>query len=108
MAGDEELASVFRVGQKLRQEWIQNPTPELKDKIKLDGDVHLQNVKRFFNKIVEKSHPLRDAVKAVVFGVIYGKGAKTLGNDTKKAEIDELRAKINKLYTEKRELEAQL
>ena len=40
--------------------------------------------------------------------MIYGKGAKTLGNDTKKAEIDELRKKQNGLYKEKRALEALL
>ncbi len=40
----------------------------LASRIKKEGDVHIQNVKRFFGKWVEKSDPLRDAVKAVVFG----------------------------------------
>jgi hypothetical protein len=104
---DLALADVFRKGQELRQQWIKNPTPENKEAIKKDGDVHILNVKRFFKKIVDKSHPLRDAVKAVVFGVIYGKGPKTLGDDTKKTSIGELRGKLNKLYTELRDLEAQ-
>lgn len=39
-------------------------TVEMKKK----GDIHIQSVFRFFNKWVEKSHPLRDAVKKVVFG----------------------------------------
>lgn len=108
VSGDRGLAEMFRMGQRLRQAWIQNPCEETKTAIKKDGDVHILNVKRFFNKVVDKSHPLRDAVKAVVFGVIYGKGAKTLGNDTKKAEVDDLRKKQNGLYKEKRELEAQL
>ena len=34
--------------------------------------------------------------------MIYGKGAKTLGDDTKKAEIDELRKKQNELYAKLR------
>ena len=80
-------------------------TDDIAIRIRKDGDLHIANVKRFFNKIVDKSHPLRDAVKAVVFGVIYGKGARTLGNDTKKAEIDELRKRQNALYKEKRALE---
>lgn len=36
--------------------------------LKTKGDIHLQNVFRFFGKWVEKSHPLRDSVKSVVFG----------------------------------------
>jgi len=73
----------------------------LTDRIKKEGDVHIQNVKRFFGKWVEKSDPLRDAVKAVVFGVIYGKGAETLGNDTKKAELDVLKAKMGEAHKAK-------
>lgn len=36
--------------------------------LKTKGDVHIQNCHRFFGKWVEKTDPLRDAVKAVVFG----------------------------------------
>jgi hypothetical protein len=43
---------------------------------------------------------LRDAVKAVVFGVLYGKGAETLGIDTKKGDMDSLKGKISALYDE--------
>lgn len=107
-AGDKALCNAFRMGQKLRQEWIVKPSPELKDRIKTEGDLHLLNVKRFWGKIVDKSHPLRDAVKAVIFGVIYGKGAKTLGDDMKKTEVDAMRAQLGILYKEKRELEKAL
>ncbi len=41
---------------------------EVLEDLKKRGDVHIQNVHRFFGKWVEKSDPLRDAVKAVVFG----------------------------------------
>jgi len=98
VSGDKLLAAVFAIGQKLRQRWIKSPTPEMAAEIKRDGDFHLLNVKRFFNKIVDKSSPLRDAVKKVIFGVIYLKGARTLGHDTKEAEIKELRAKLNGMY----------
>jgi DNA polymerase I-like protein with 3'-5' exonuclease and polymerase domains len=47
-------------------------------KLAKDGDFHLQNVYRVFKKWVDKSHPLRDAVKAIVFGLIYGKGIRSL------------------------------
>jgi hypothetical protein len=36
--------------------------------MKKEGDIHLQNCFRFFKKWVEKSDPLRDAVKKVIFG----------------------------------------
>jgi len=102
------LASVFKVGQALRKEYVANPSEELKKKIKTEGDVHLLNVKRIFNKIVDKSHPLRHAIKAVVFGLLYGKSAKSLGEDTKQNEIEEIREKLSELYNEKLELQLAL
>jgi hypothetical protein len=38
------------------------------NELKHRGDLHIQNVFRFFGKWVEKSDPLRDTVKAVIFG----------------------------------------
>ena len=80
-------------------------TDDLKAKLKTEGDIHILNVKRLFNKIVEKSHPLRDAVKAVVFGLLYGKSSKTLGVDTKKGDIDAVKSKLNAYRKELKELE---
>ena len=73
-------------------------TDDIATRLKKEGDVHIQNVYRFFNKWVEKSDPLRDAIKAVVFGTIYGKSASTLGHDTKKAEFDALKEKMGVAY----------
>jgi intein/homing endonuclease len=100
VSGDKVMADTFKVGQKLRQEFIQNPTEENKKAIKEKGDVHILNVLRFFGKLVDKDHPLRDAVKAIIFGVLYGKGAETLGIDTKKSDMDSLKGKISALYDE--------
>ena len=83
---DEVLASIFRVGQKLRQKLRANPTEEVRKELKMKGDIHIQNVHFFFNEWVDKDHPLRDAIKAVVFGVIYGKSANALARDLKKAK----------------------
>lgn len=49
--------------------------------LKQRGDIHILNVHRFFGIWVDKAHKLRDAIKAVVFGVIYGMSSKTLGNN---------------------------
>lgn len=100
ISGDKVLAEAFRIGQKLRQQFIQDPSDANRKAIKEKGDLHIQNVLRFFGKLVDKDHPLRDAVKAVVFGLLYGKAAETLGTDTKKGDLDALKAKISALYEE--------
>jgi DNA polymerase I-like protein with 3'-5' exonuclease and polymerase domains len=97
LSGDPGIAKSFKVGQKLRRMLLQNPSDEIRKDLKLNGDVHLLNVKLFFNQIVDKSHPLRSAVKAVVFGVIYGKSAKTLGMDLMKEELGRLRDEIREI-----------
>lgn len=101
ISGDMILAEAFRIGQKLRQIWINKPTDEIKGRIKLEGDLHIANVKRFFGKIIDKSDPLRDAVKAVIFGVIYGKQAFSLGEDTKRPEIAAIYKRIAELKKER-------
>jgi DNA polymerase I-like protein with 3'-5' exonuclease and polymerase domains len=68
LAMDTAYAAAFKVGQALRRQFMLTPTDEVKKKMKQDGDIHLMSVKLFFGQIVEKSHPLRSAVKAVVFG----------------------------------------
>lgn len=85
-SGDKKLAGTFRVGQQLRQQYIQTPTEKGKAELISKGDIHIINVKRFFGLDVDKKHPLRDAIKAVIFGVLYGKSARTLGKDVKKDE----------------------
>lgn len=97
-AGDTVLAAAFKAGQKLRQQYIKTPTDEIRKELKTKGDIHIQNVFRFFGRWVEKTDPLRDAIKAVVFGVLYGKSAATLGNDTKRNDLDAVKAKINAAY----------
>jgi DNA polymerase family A/3'-5' exonuclease len=98
VAKDMALAAAFKAGQSLRQQWIQNPTEEIKKELKTKGDVHIQNIHRFFGKWVEKSDPLRDAIKSVVFGTLYGKSAQTLGVDTKMTEFGALKAQIGEAH----------
>lgn len=86
VSGDKVLAAAFKAGQDLRKQLIQKPSAEIRKELKTKGDIHIQNVYRFWGKWVDKNDPLRDAVKAVVFGVLYGKSAKSLGEDIKKDE----------------------
>ena len=99
-AHDRNVAESFIQGLKLRRKLIQNPTDELRKELKTKGDFHIQNVWRFFKQWVDKKHPLRDAIKAVVFGVIYGKSAITLGRDLQKTKIKEIKAAIKALKSE--------
>lgn len=103
-SGDMTLAESFRIGQKLRQQFIAATTEEeraeIKKELKTKGDIHIANCYRFFNKWVSKDDPLRDAVKAVVFGVLYGKSAETLGVDTKQGDLNTIKGEIAKLYDE--------
>ncbi|HHN9420221.1 TPA: DNA polymerase, partial [Escherichia coli] len=103
-AGDKALAEAFRAGQKLRQAYISAKTDEeraeIKAQLKTKGDIHIQNVFRFFKQWVDKDHPLRHAIKAIVFGTLYGKSAKTLGIDTKQSDLGSLKGQISALYEE--------
>lgn len=104
LSGDTNYADAFKIGQAMRRQFMKTPTDDIKKRLKLEGDIHLMSVKLFFNKIVDKSDPLRSAVKAVVFGVLYGKSAKTLGKDLQKDAINSLQEERRKLVKEYREL----
>lgn len=88
---DEVLAEVFMVGARLRTSYRNKPSPELAKEIELKGDVHKLNVAFFFGKDLSTIAKdvlklLRDQIKGVVFGLIYGKGNKTLARDLEKDE----------------------
>ena len=63
---------------------------EAKKILEREGDIHILNVRFFFKKNVDKKHVLRQQIKQVVFGVLYGKMAKALA---KELGIDEDEAK---------------
>lgn len=98
IAGDEVMAAPFNVARDLRTKmfWasvngLTEKVGELAKELKQKGDIHIQNVFRFFKKWVAKDDPLRDAIKGVVFGVIYGKSAGTLGRDMWSQKVNELK-----------------
>ena len=86
VSGDEVLAEVFKIGQRLRRLFRKHPDAEKAKELKTKGDIHIINAFHFFNKWIEKTDPLRDAIKQIVFGVVYGKGVKTLARDIKQSE----------------------
>lgn len=103
---DKNLAEAFRIGQSLRKQYIVGPTPELAKELKTKGDIHISSVYRFFKIWVDKAHPLRQAIKAVVFGVIYGKAARTLARDLEQEAEARHKKTILGIEQEIRETEA--
>lgn len=98
LSGDNVMAEPFNMARALRKEMFvadrkgkAERVAELKKELKTKGDIHIQNIYRFFKKWVEKSDPLRDAIKGVVFGVIYGKSAASLGKDLWLQKITDLK-----------------
>lgn len=81
-AADKDLANAFWIGRNLRREYIENPTPELFKRIKLEGDIHRVNYGFIFKMMLEAiTQAMRDSCKAIVFGLIYGKSVRTLSFD---------------------------
>ena len=84
---DKVLAEVFAVGRRLRQKYFKSGNKKYALDILMKGDVHKLNAEYFFKvPIKEITKELRQMVKAVVFGVIYGKSYRTLAVDIKKTE----------------------
>lgn len=72
-----------------------------------DGDFHLQNVRRVFGVWAEKSSPLRDAVKTIIFGLIYGSSINSLAKKIKNPKLEaQLLKEIEDLESELKELSA--
>jgi DNA polymerase family A/3'-5' exonuclease len=111
IAGDENICNAYKYGQELRRQWIQAPSPELAEAIKIKGDIHVQNYNRFFghypldsNGKIDKAK--RTAFKQITFGQIYSKSPATLGEDLKKETLADIDAAIRSVKAEIKELEA--
>ncbi len=82
IAGDKLIAKVFNDGDALIQQYKEKPSKELADRIAIEADVHKVNAAYFFGiPILEVSKEIRDAVKSLVFGLIYGKSEKSLAEE---------------------------
>lgn len=102
ISGDERLGGTFRKGMIMRRELFVEQDPEkqgaLKARIKGEGDVHRLNYAFFFGKDAKDvTDEERTAVKAVIFGVMYGKSSFTLANDLKIME-HEAKILLDKLF----------
>lgn len=101
ISGDQGVADVFEQGRKLRHRYRTVPDPWIHHMIDVEGDVHKINAAYFFGvPIMEVTKSIRNAVKTVIFGLIYQQGdkglAKSTGRDVK--EIGEIKGKFLKRF----------
>ena len=109
---DNKLAKAFRTGYDLRRDmriianvrFIKrlNDTGRLEEyelELSIHGDIHKINYSFFFGVSPQDvTKVMRQQVKAVVFGVLYGKGAKSLAVELGISDV-EAQGLINKLFT---------
>lgn len=103
VSGDDVMGGRFKEALKLKRRFILTDRESEKfervvEALKKRGDIHIQNVKLFYDQWVDKEHPLRQSIKVVIFGVIYGKGPFSLSVDLGKSEED-AQELIDKLFT---------
>jgi DNA polymerase I-like protein with 3'-5' exonuclease and polymerase domains len=83
IAGDQKLCSLFVNGRWLRQQYRVTGDPVFKQLMDTEGDIHRVNCKFFFNVETKDVTPeQRNSVKSVVFGAIYGRGARAISSQT--------------------------
>jgi uracil-DNA glycosylase family 4 len=91
MAMDKNYAKVFWNMEKIKAEFIANPTPENKQRVKFECDIHRQTAALMNQIPIEEVTPIqRQAAKRIVFGILYGQHittlAKNLGITVEKAQ----------------------
>lgn len=84
---DKAVAEVFAAAKKLRDLYRIKPTAELAERLKTEADIHVQNASYFFSVALNAvDKPLRNAVKGIIFGFIYGMGLRTMAKNINKDE----------------------
>ena len=74
ISGCNDLARAFQVGIDLLKAFKKRPSKALADKFEIEGDIHKINASLFFAvAVTEVDKVLRNAVKAIAFGSIYGR-----------------------------------
>lgn len=98
ISGDKDLSKAFQVGIDLTNAYKKNPTKENLDRLKREGDIHRINSAYFFGLTLEQiTDDIRQAVKGVTFGLIYGRSAKSLAVQLGKS-AEEVNIIIDKFF----------
>lgn len=98
ISGDKDVSRAFQHGLDLYKQFVKNPTKENKERFKKEGDIHRINSSYFFGLTIEKvTDEIRQAVKGVTFGLIYGRSANSLAIQLNKT-IEEVNEIIDKFF----------
>lgn len=100
IAKDPEIGNAFRKANEAIRKYRLTPLHLIEKAAEVlarEGDIHIINVKFFFKKDVDKKHVLRDQIKAIVFGVLYGKMAKALARELG-ITVDEAQSLIDVMF----------
>lgn len=98
ISGDKAVASAFQRGIDLEKAFVNEPTPENLKKLKEEGDIHIINSSYFFGIPVSEVTPdIRQSVKGVTFGLIYGRSANSLSKQLNKP-LSEVNDVIDKFF----------
>lgn len=98
MSGDSLIAGVFNSGDKMIEDFKLKPTAALAEKIKLEADVHKINASYFFGIPVSKvTKEIRQDVKQIIFGLIYGMSIKSLASELDKP-IEYIKDLVKKFF----------
>ncbi len=100
-AFDYKLGAQFKRGRILRSQFMQTEDESLLPQIKL-SDLHRINVGLFFGVDIATMDPkelelLRDLVKAIVFGSIYGRSVKSIARATNRP-VEEVQKVYDKFF----------
>lgn len=84
ISGDHVLCNLFVNGRWLRQQFRMSENPVFKDLMDTVGDIHKVNCQFFFEvDPADVTKDQRNSVKSIVFGAIYGRGAKAIAKQAK-------------------------
>jgi hypothetical protein len=84
ISGDNVLCNLFVNGRWLRQQFRLSENPVFKDLMDTVGDIHKVNCQFFFEvDPADVTKEQRNSVKSIVFGAIYGRGAKAIAQQAK-------------------------
>ena len=96
VAKDTVFGKAFKTGVDLRKEYLKNPTTKRKFMMNTIGDVHMVNVGYFFGTDISKlldmddvkkiKNTLRNQIKHIVFGLVYGRGIPSIAKVIDKDE----------------------
>lgn len=99
LSRDQNLCQSFKAGMEMAVEYRLSGDQRLLTMLKTEGDIHRLNYQHFFGvKPADVTEVQRQSVKAVVFGVIYGKTAAGLAVSLNISE-DEAQGLIDLMFT---------